>query len=297
MPRLPLCLVGFAVVVRAQGALDVVDGETLYDGGHLVSFVHELDREETLRTGDRRLADPAASHRFRWSSVLAWQYGLRHDLQVGVALPYVDVETESTAGQDVAAGLGDVELLAKWRCHRWDTKGASINTSLITMLSLPTGDDDAGRDGVEFEPEQQVGTGGFDPAIGFAITPEPGRWRFNAAVLYRLRTDSDGDGDHRGDSLFAELAVGNRFWLEPYPGPFMRLDLLLRWYDEHRDTQDHVRLADTGGQRLTAGATWAFRPRPAVDVQLSAELPVWRDVNGAQLDEDWTVQLSLGYRF
>lgn len=289
--------VALAPSAAAQGALDVVDGETLYSGGSLVSFVHELEREESLRDGDRRVADPSASHRFRWTSTLAWQYGLRHDLQVGIALPYVDVEREFAGGQEAAAGIGDVGLLAKWRFHRWDTKGASVNSALITMLSLPTGDDDVARGGVELEPEQQPGSGGFDPSIGFAITPEPGRWRFNAAVLYTVRTDSDGDGDHRGDELFAELAIGNRFWLEPYPGPFMRFDVLLRYRDEQRDTADHARLADTGGELLTVGATWAFRPRPSLDLQVSGEVPVWRDRNGAALDDDWIAQISLGYRF
>lgn len=289
-------LLGTALL-PAQNVLDVVDGETLYDGGHLVSLTYEIEREERLRTGGNRLADPNASHRVRSTGVLAWQYGLRHDVQIGIALPYNDVETESASGQQVAAGVGDVELLAKWRFHRWDSKGVAINSALIGTLSLPTGDDDAGQDGVEFQPEQQVGSGGVDPSIGVAITPEPGRWRFNAAVLYTFRTDTDGDGDRRGDSLFAELAIGNRFWLEPYPGPFMRLDLFTRWYDERRDTQDDVRLQTSGAQRLTAGFTWAFRPRPSLDLQLSAEVPLWRDVNGPQIDLDWTAQFSFGYRF
>ena len=56
-------------------------------------------------------------------------------------------------------------------------------------------------------------------------------------------------------------------------------------------------LTDTGGSRLLAGATLAFRPRPAIDLQLTGEVPVWRDLNGTQLDVDWTCDLSLGYRF
>jgi hypothetical protein len=179
-----------AAGLRAQAVLDVVDGETLYEGGHLVSFSSELVREEILRRGDARTADAAASHRYRSTSTLAWLYGLRHDLQVGIALPYVDDEREFAGGQQAAAGIGDVELLAKWRVHRWHAPGVAVNTSLIATLSLPTGDDDHRAGSQELEPEQQLGSGGIDPAIGFAITPEPGRWRFNAAVLYRFRTDT-----------------------------------------------------------------------------------------------------------
>lgn len=295
--RAPLWLLLFGAGLPAQAVLDVVDGETLYEGGHLVSFGNELQREESRRAGSARSADPEAGHRFRFTSTLAWQYGLRHDLQVGVAVPYVDVEREFAGGQEADAGIGDVELLVKWRVKRWDAPSVAVNAALIAMVSLPTGDDDQRAAGRELEPEQQVGSGGVDPAIGFAITPEPGRWRFNAAVLYRCHTDTDGDGDRRGDSLFAELAVGNRFWLEPYPGPFMRLDLFARFHHERRDRQDDVLLTDTGGSRLLAGATLAFRPRPAIDLQLTGEVPVWRDLNGTQLDVDWTCDLSLGYRF
>lgn len=292
---LPLAL---AAVGRAQGpVLDVVDGETLYEGGHLLTVGTELEREERLRAGRDRAGDPTAANRFRLTTTLALQYGWRNDLQVGIAVPYVVDEGEALGGGTTAAGLGDVELLAKWRFHRWDAPRVAINTALVTSLSLPTGDDDRTEGAFELEPEQQPGSGGLDPAIGLAVTPEPGRWRFNAAVLHQLRTDTDGDGDRLGSAWFAELAVGNRFWLEPYPGPFMRLDVFVHWYDEARDRAGGRRLADTGGERLAVGANWAFRPRPSLDFQLAGEVPVWRDANGVQLDEDWSVQFTFGHRF
>ncbi len=284
--------------LRAQDPiLDVLDGETLYDGGSLVSLGNELQREERLRRGGHGVADATHAHQYTWTSTLAWQYGLRHDLQVGVAVPFLGLAREAAGAEAEDFGLGDVALLAKWRVHRWDAPGVSINTSVLGTLSLPTGEDDARDGGVEREPDLQLGSGGIDPALGLAITPEPGRWRFNAAVYRRWHLDSDGDGDRRGDQLFAELAIGNRFWLEPYPGPFLRFDVFAHYYRSDRDRLDDARLDDTGGQRLALGGTLAFRPRPSLDLQLTGEVPVWRDVNGQQLDEDWSIQLSLGYRF
>lgn len=306
VPRMPLRPLAVAAALvscctaplLAQGTvLDVVDGETLYEGGHLVSLSTELEREESLRRGDTRVGDPFGSHRYRVTTTAAIQYGLRNNVQLGVALPWIADQADSVAGGTSATGVGDIELLAKWRFKRWDGPSYSINTSLITGLSLPSGDDDVVEGGGELEPERQPGSGGVDPSIGVAITPEPGRWRFNAAVLHQLRTDTDGDRDTLGSSWYAELAIGNRFWLEPYPGPFMRLDVFAHWYDEGRDRADGQKLADTGGERVAVGATWAFRPRPSLDFQLSGEIPVWRDANGTQLEEDWSVQFAIGYRF
>lgn len=290
-----------ALALPAQNqVLDVVDGETLYKGGALVSVSYDVDREESLWRGNRRLGDADAQHRTRMTSTLAWQYGLRHDFQVGIAVPRVFDDYQSADGGSRTEGLGDVELLAKWRFHRWDAPRVAINTALITALSLPTGANDEGARGVALTPERQPGSGGVDPALGVAVTPEPGRWRFNAAILRQFRNDTDGDGDRLGESWYGELAVGNRFWLEPYPGPFMRFDVFGHWYDEARDRQAGGFVPNTGTERVAVGATWAFRPRPSLDFQLTGERVVWRDATAdaqGQLDDAWSIQFAIGYRF
>lgn len=294
---------GFIGTSSAQGVLDVLDGETLYEGGSLVTLGFEMERGETLRAGRDRIDDPADTSESTLRTTFAWQYGLRHDLQLGIAVPFVRHARDSDIEELVGSGLGDVELLAKWRVFRWDAPGKALNVALLGQLSLPTGEDDAESGGLRHEPELQAGSGGLDPALGLGVTHEPGRWRFNAAALHRWRTDSDGDGFALGDEFVAELAVGNRFWLEPYPGPFMRADLVFRWYHEARSETQPIALPldsplrDSGGDRATLGLNWAFRPRPALDLQLGLEVPIWQDVHGTQVGEDWALDLSLGFRF
>lgn len=285
-----------ACPLRAQGVLDVLDGETLYEGGFLFTTGFEFTRGERLRSGGDRVADPLASHEFETRTTLALQYGLRNNVQLGLAIPYVTHERAGIGFDADTEGVGDLNLLGKWRFYRWHASGKALNVSLLTELSLPTGDDDATYQGARLEPELQSGSGGVDPAVGFGATYEPERWRFNTALLYRIHTDSDGDDVRLGDELVAEIAAGNRFWLEPYPGPFMRLDLALRyyWQDESRFNGP---LADTGGERATVGLNWAFRPRPSLDFQLGVELPFWQDLNGTQLGTDWDLSFTFGYRF
>ena len=285
-----------AVSAPAQGILDRLDGETLYEGGFLLTNGFDVGREERLRRGEASVADPSASHELELRTTLALQYGLRNNIQLGIALPYVAHEEAGIGFEDRAEGVGDVSLLGKWRFYRWDAPGRALNVSLLAELSVPTGEDDATSNGLRLEPELQPGSGGLDPAIGFGLTHEPERWRFNAAFLYRLRTDSDDDGWRLGDELISELAVGNRFWLMPYPGPFMRADLAVRYYWQDESRADGP-VPDSGGERATVGLNWAFRPRPALDFQVSVELPFWQDVNGTQLGSDWDAHFTIGYRF
>lgn len=294
--RAALLFGALALPLPGQGILDLLDGETLYQGGFLATLGHEVRRGDTLRRGTGRAPDPQASHELFTSTTLALQYGLRRDLQIGVALPWVARERDGIGVRADTDGLGDCELLAKWRFARWDAPGKAWNFALLGELSVPTGEDDVRESGVRLEPELQPGSGGFDPALGIATTYEPGRWRFNAAARYRWRTDSDDDETRLGDDLVAELAAGNRFWLEPYPGPFMRADFVLRWYHE-----DDARFAgsaiQSGSERATVGFNLAFRPQPALDLQVGIEIPYWQRVSGTQLGEDGALDLTFGYRF
>ena len=92
-------------------------------------------------------------------------------------------------------------------------------------------------------------------------------------------------------------AAGNRFWLEPYPGPFMRADVALRWRHEAADHQGGSSVPNTGGRLLTAAINWAFRPRPTVVLQLSVELPLFEDVRGIQLKHQVAAFAAFGLRF
>lgn len=276
--------------------LDVLDGETLYEGGFLATLGLQLERGERLRDGTRTVPDAEHAHEATSVTTLALQYGLLRNLQVGAAIPFVTQERVASTAASNLSGLGDLDLIAKWRFARWDAPGRALNLAIVGELSIPTGSDDARRNGARIEPDLQIGSGGLDPALGLAATYEPGRWRFNAAARHRWRTDSDGDDSRLGNEVVAELAAGNRFWLEPYPGPFMRADLVLRWYHEGEQQLGGVGLRSLSS-RATAGVNFAFRPRPALDIQIGLEIPWWQKVDGPKIGDDWVVDLTFGYRF
>ena len=296
---MPLVIAAALSLLAQEGTLDVLDGETLFEDGWLFTIGIETETREGLRSGSDRVSDPLDRKLTERTAALSAHYGLRYDLQLSAILPYVDrqLTLDDPSGPDriSSSGVGDFAFVAKWRFLRLDDIGVATNFAILAGLETPTGEDDETSGGARISPEFQPGSGSWDPAIGAAVTHEPGRWRFNAAAMYQR--NGQGSHDYKfGDEFFAELAAGNRFWLEPYPGPFMRFDALLRYRRQGRAIDGGSSVADTGGDLLTAGATLAFRPRPTLDFQLFIEVPVRQDLNGTQIEEDFSVIFVIGYR-
>ena len=292
-------LAGLLPAFVQEGTLDVLDGETLFEGGWLFTLGAEFETREGLRRGTDRIDDPLDRRLLDRTAALGVHYGLRHDFQLSAILPWIDRElrVDDPTGPDrlSSSGPGDFAMVAKWRVHRWDSVGTATNLAVMAGLETPTGEDGERSGGTLLPPDLQPGSGSWDPSIGAAITHEPGRWRFNAAALYQR--NGKGAQDHKaGDELFFELAAGNRFWLEPYPGPFMRFDALVRYRHQGRASDEGDSVSNSGGDLLTVGATLAFRPRPTLDFQVFVELPVWQDVNGTQLEEDISFFFAIGFR-
>lgn len=288
-----------ALALAQEGALDVLDGETLYESGWLFALNYGALSKDGLLHGVDRQSDPLDRRRLDQAWSLAGHYGLRYDLQLSAILPYVErtLRLDDPAGPDRYStdGLGDATLAVKWRYYRWDAPGIGTNFALLAGLELPTGSDDERDHGLLLPRDLQPGSGSWDPFAGLAVTHEPGRWRFNAYTIYKRIGQGSRDAND-GDQVFAELAAGNRFWLEPYPGPFMRLDLMLRYRHEGRDREGGSLVHDSGGDLATFGLNWAFRPRPILDFQISAEMPFWQSLNGTQLKEEFLVTVTFGYR-
>src|SRR6185295_15720935 len=75
---------------RAQEAtLDVLDGETLYEHGWLITAAYQIERKGRLLSGDQEIHDPLRQVETDQGATLAAHYGLRHDLQLSAIVPFV----------------------------------------------------------------------------------------------------------------------------------------------------------------------------------------------------------------
>ncbi|HEX7896871.1 MAG TPA: hypothetical protein VF950_03875, partial [Planctomycetota bacterium] len=64
------------ITASQEGSLDVLDGETLYEGGWLFTTGYEFERREGLREGTRRVSDPLDRRLEDHTLAIGAHYGL-----------------------------------------------------------------------------------------------------------------------------------------------------------------------------------------------------------------------------
>ncbi len=215
-------------------------------------------------------------------------------------------------------GLGDVMLMAKRRLFADDPLIPTRQASLLLGLSVPTGSIDeknsnhplAARRSEQLPYGMQLGSGTVDPIIGilYQRSRSPYWWGANATYTARLY---DNKRDYR---------LGNEFHYDLYGMYQVRHDFLWqaqingRYQGKIRGAMDEVTTGasgrvipgdpnsplatpqwDTdhyGGHQIfaTLGFQWQPAPFHIIDAQVS--LPLYRNLSGPQLEEDYRVMLT-----
>ena len=217
-----------------------------------------------------------------------------------------------------SGGLADTMLMGKYRLYTDDPLIPSKQYSLLFALSLPTGSIDQRNDEHPLAMRQnellpygmQIGSGTYDPTIGllYQASSSPWWWGVNASYTARLY---DNDRDYR---------LGNEARLDGYamyqfsPSWLVQGQLNAKHQGKISGEMDEYTsgasghamqgvasspamtpLWDTsnyGGTQLftTLGLQW--QPAPLHIVDFNVGLPLYRDLNGPQLEEDYRVMLT-----
>jgi len=215
-------------------------------------------------------------------------------------------------------GIGDTMLMAKYRLFADDPLIPTRQGSLFFGLSLPTGSIDEENDNHPLTMRQneqlpygmQLGSGTWDPTIGFLYQASSSPWWWGVNTTYTARL-YDNKRDYR---------LGDEFHLDGYAMYQFRPDTLAQVQlngeykgdiggemDEFKDGRSgHVMqgnplspattpLWDTdnyGGKKgfATAGLQW--QPAPLHIIDLTVGVPVYQNLNGPQLKDDYRVMLT-----
>lgn len=284
------CTFAFALLLQ-DGGLEVLEGETLYQEGWLFTLSESFRQKGSIFDGSGHTRNALDELRTDHRITASVNYGALPELTLTALVPWVVRHHDSDAGDTSSEGLGDVSFLAKYRLYRSTGDQSSDNLAILAGLEFPTGDDDE----KDLSRSMQAGSGSWDPFLGIAGTLERRRWKFNATVLYQ--TNGTGGDDYSfGDRVAFDFAVGNRFWIEPYPGPAASATLGLRWVHEESAEKSGHSVSDTGGDHFVARFGVVFHPKPVWDIVWKIEIPLSHDVNGTQLVEDFSIFFAIGYR-
>ena len=250
--------------------------------------------------------------------MLGAMYGWSDRVTLMIMGPYLSNEMDHTTymggmGATVlgefttdSEGLGDMTISALIGLDKGEKMGRQINLSV--GLSLPTGSvtesDDiltpmGGTPTVRLPYPMQLGSGSYDLKLGLTGFDRRGKWGYGAQASSTIRLEDNDEGYRLGD-VFAATA-----WLSYEPAPAVSLSGRLKAQTVGQidgiDPQivGPVQTADPdnqGGDTVEAllGVNYLFQHGAAKGHRLAAEvgLPLYRDLNGPQLETDLTFTLG-----
>lgn len=229
-------------------------------------------------------------------------YGFTERFAGIASIPWVYRRHKTLSGAEritrKTEGLGDVALLGKYLLYARDEIGVTSRLSVISGFELPTGrtgdEDTHGK----LPRTLQTGSGAIDGILGFAFTHQTLNEEWDANLTYQWNNKAN-DFEF-GDVLNYTVAYQKRVlpWVLPEEGVYQQLNLVLElngeWQQKHEDQNGTV--ADSGGHTIYVSPGLQLVSKRFV-AETSIQLPVVQDLNGSQVETDYTVIASLRFTF
>jgi hypothetical protein len=214
-----------------------------------------------------------------------------------IPVAYQHARLPAAAGGSVDSfGLADIALLGKYRIFKKDWEQSALNLALISGLEMPSGKTDEKDNGRRLPPEQQPGSGAWNPLVSVASTLSVERLRFDGFVFYKFNTEGSQNFE-RGDFFAVELAGAYRFLHTQYPGPTASARLGLQYRNEQRGEIDGRTNRNSGSDQILLRIGLTLHPVPGADINTNVDVPVFQDYKGVQLGLDLRIFFGLGFRF
>ena len=130
-------------------------------------------------------------------------YAISDDLNLILNIPYrfvygiQAIEHDEIIDGGNSIGFGDMNLLAKYRFFKAKQSSkdrtcpikSCLQASLLAGIKLPTGDtNERNAHGERLPPDDQPGTGSWDPMVGLAISYPFGNFSWDTSSIYRSST-------------------------------------------------------------------------------------------------------------
>lgn len=238
-------------------------------------------------------------------------YGVTDDISVMAMIPYVwksmdHVTRMGTNFTTNAEGFGDFRMIGGYDVY----KSGDHTIGLSAGLSFPTGSTDE-RDGTPAGSNQllpypmQNGSGTFDLLPGVTYTGRSDNWSWGSQVNAVVRLGENGD-DYTLGNVYSASVWGARRWVDWLSSSARLIGEAVEDIDgaDSRLNPLQVPTADPNlraGNFLSLGLGLNFLvpTGPVEGTRLSVEgiIPVVQDLNGPQLERDYTILVGLRKAF
>jgi hypothetical protein len=315
------------------GGMSVFSPDTL-DGGHWAAGLR-LGYTRPEQRSDQALEALAGQHvhahntDYNLNASLGLAYGVSHHLTISLELPYVrrdrlregahsHIDGEAVSGVErlgTVAGIGEVNLLAKYRL----TEGDGPGIALVGGLKLPTGSTHRrSPDRERLETEHQPGSGSWDPIVGASASAPLGRVQLTASALFQLSTRG-AQRTRLGNRLQGGIALSHRFGEGEAEHRHEVGEVGGHHHHHHDAAEGHrdswdgfVEVAGEweGRQRIggeieqASGGKWVwvapglrYNAASGWSAAAAVAIPVWQRIRASHPDNRYRVTLSLGRAF
>ena len=203
----------------------------------------------------------------------------------GIIIPTVFKEVQKGGMRVSSSGLGDISLFAKYVVLQIDRPGETFRLAPKAVLKFPTGDEKG---------TPPLGNGSADVSFGVVAAWLRGRFGVYTEDLYRVNGEANGRA--LGNGLAYNLALGYRLLpivYETYPAQQVNAYLELNGSWTQKDKLKGRNLSDSGGHVLSLSPGIQYIPLSRLLVEASLQVPLVKDLNGTQLEPDWTVNAGI----
>jgi len=215
-----------------------------------------------------------------------------------------------------SGGLADTRLIGKYRIFKNDNLAPTQQVSLLFGASIPTGNIDEvfsnspvpGQNGQLLPFKMQLGSGTVDPIFGVAYQGASDPLWYGANLWWINRFYDNANGYHQGDEVHLDMYTMYQFH-ENFVAEFQLNGFWEGRYSEEPDIgkagQGHFGnnpannfvspLFDPnnyGGTKLNVTAGLQWQPFPLNIIEINGSVPVYQNLNGPQLGEEYRFMLS-----
>lgn len=230
------------------------------------------------------------------------------------------MEIKKSLGQNftmTSDGIGDFTVLGKYRAYANDDLVPTSQISFLMGLSLPSGsitrkftnNTVSGQNGTILPFKMQLGSGTVDPIFGLTYqgSRDPFWWGVNTQLEAHVY-DND-QGYHRGNELrydfYVMKQVHDRVVVHTQLNGWYEGNFSNEPFNGSANGEGHANFNPAGnllsplfdpdnygGHKLAVSLGFQFQPIPLHVMEVTATIPIYQDLDGPQLRDNWMLQLS-----